>query len=99
MFPTSVTLPTFAGMQNGGWMQKADARVENVGNVHYVFHVPGMQNGVWMQNADAQLPRFLRIVRMEGSAHMVSITWHTKNTPPKQPFCHTHLVVPCAYGI
>ena len=30
---------------------------------------------------------------------MVSITWHTKNTPPKQPFCHTHLVVPCAHGI
>ena len=25
---------------------------------------------------------------------MVSITWHTKNTPPKQPFWHMYLVVP-----
>ena len=30
-------------------------------------------------------------------ALMVSITWHTKNTPPKQPFCHIYLVVPCAH--
>ena len=30
---------------------------------------------------------------------MVSITWHTKNIPPKQPFYHMYLVVPCAHGI
>ena len=30
---------------------------------------------------------------------MVSMTWHTKNTPPKQPFWHVYLVVPCAHGI
>ena len=39
------------------------------------------------------------IVSLVAGWHMVSITWHTKNTPPKQPFCHTHLVVPCAHGI
>ena len=33
------------------------------------------------------------------SVHMVSITWHTKNTPPKQPFWHMYLVIPCAHGI
>ena len=31
--------------------------------------------------------------------YMVSITWHTKNTPPKQPIWHMYLVVPCAHGI
>ena len=31
--------------------------------------------------------------------HMVSITLHTENTSPKQPFCHMYLVVPCAQGI
>ena len=30
---------------------------------------------------------------------MVSITWHTKNTPPKQPFWHMYVVVLCAHGI
>ena len=30
---------------------------------------------------------------------MVSIKWHTKNTPQKQPFWHMYLVVPCAHGI
>ena len=39
----------------------------------------------------------LRIMLFEHD--MVSITWHTKNTPPKQPFWHMYLVVPCAHGI
>ena len=30
---------------------------------------------------------------------MVSITWHTKNIPRKQPFWHMYLVIPCAHGI
>ena len=33
------------------------------------------------------------------SGCMVSITWHTKNTPPKQPFWHMYLVIPCAHEI
>ena len=31
--------------------------------------------------------------------NMVSITWHTKNTSPKHPFCHMYVVILCAHEI
>ena len=50
------------------------------------------------ERASESVPRVIRVLRVPVSC-MVSITWHTKNTPPKQPFWHLYLVVPCAHGI
>ena len=48
---------------------------------------------------DLSISDMINTLRDTQCCGMVSITWHTKNTPPKQPFWHMYLVVPCAHGI